>query len=180
MFKYLTRISCAVIALTTITPAHAIEQSAVGEALPLKNLQASIQGDLEMSCGALSYEAANMRDIIHAMQDVKNASSMQSHGLTAAGAVGSFLVGTVTGGIGLAVGGFLLDYSIDERENNADTYQDIAEQRRTLMMGIYNAKGCNGPLEHAMQAPAEFKPFSRLAEVQEAKYQTELRRRYNK
>ena len=66
---------------------------------------------------------------------------MRKNGIKAAGAIGSFLVGSVTGGVGLAVGGFLLDQGVDEARTNADDFQDTAEQRRTLMMGIYNAKG---------------------------------------
>lgn len=178
--KITARLSCAAIILLATSPAHAIEETVVGEALPLRTLEISKQGDLEMPCGPLSAEAANMRDIIHTMQTVKNSSEMQSHGLMAVGAVASFLVGTATGGIGLAVGGFLLDYNIDEREDNADKYQDLAEQRRTLMMGIYNAKGCNGPLEHAMQNPKEFSTLASLSSENESKYQTELRTRYNK
>lgn len=180
LLKHMTRFACAAFILTGISPAHAIEQSVVGEDLPLKKLVISKQGDLEMPCGQLSNEAAGMRDIIYMMEEVKTSSEMQSHGLAAVGAVGSFLVGTVTGGIGLAVGGFLLDYNIGAREDDADKYQDIAEQRRTLMMGIYNAKGCHGPLDHAMQDPAdEFNPLKTLAAADEAKYQTELRTRYN-
>ena len=66
-------------------------------------------GDTELSCGALSTEAQNMRDIIYIMEDEKTSSKLKSHGVTAAGAVGSLLIGTATGGVGLALGGFLLD-----------------------------------------------------------------------
>ena len=130
-----------------------------------KQLEISRTGDLGLSCGALSREAMNMRDIIYSTQDVKDAAKLQSHGITAAGAIGSFLIGSVTGGVGLAVGGFLLEQNVGETESDADAVQDIAEQRRTLMMGIFNAKGCQGPLEHAMQNPEIFSPLSQLAEV---------------
>lgn len=127
-----------------------------------KTLQVSYEGDVEMSCGALSSEAGNMRDIIYATQDIKNHAKMKKQGIKAAGAIGSFLIGSVTGGVGLAVGGFLLDQGVDNTRSNADIFQDTAEQRRTLMMGIYNAKGCNGPLEHAMQNPEVFDPIPNI------------------
>lgn len=120
-----------------------------------------------------------MAKIIFATQDVKNNSELRSHGVTAAGAIGSFLIGSATGGIGLAVGGFLMNHTIDERKDRADTLQDTAAQRRTLMMGIHNAKGCFGPIEHAMQNPSEFNPIGSLALSTEQKYYAELRKRYN-
>lgn len=104
---------------------------------------------------------------------------MKSHGITAAGAIGSLLIGSATGGIGLAVGGFLMNHSVEERSDEADKIQDIAAQRRTLMMGIHNAKGCFGPIEHAMQNPSEFDPIGTIALSNESKYHAELRKRYN-
>lgn len=123
-------------------------------------------GDTELSCGGLSQEAAGMRDIIFTTQEIKDAAKIRSHGVTAAGALGSFLIGTVTGGVGLAVGGFLLDHNIGQTEKEADAIQDIAAQRRTLMMGIFNAKGCEGPLEHAMQNPEIFDPLGAIASIE--------------
>jgi len=120
-----------------------------------------------------------MAQIIHSTQDIKNRSEMKSHGVTAAGAIGSFLIGSATGGIGLAVGGFLMNYGIEERSDQADAMQDVAAQRRTLMMGIHNAKGCFGPIEHALQNPSEFNPIGAIALSTESKYQAELRKRYN-
>lgn len=148
-------------------------------AADIKTLEISTPEDLQMSCGQLSTEAANMAQVIYATQDIKDKSTMKSHGITAAGAVGSFLVGSVTGGIGLAVGGFLMNYNVEERSDQADDLQYIAAQRRTLMMGIHNAKGCFGPIEHAMQNPEEFQPINKIALNTEDKYHAELRTRYN-
>ena len=145
-------------------------------------LQISRLGDVEKSCGSLSEEAADMRDVIYQMEEAKAQKDLQSDGLTAAGAVGSFLVGTVTGGVGLAVGGFLLERNIENNKEEVDAIQDIAEQRRTLMMGIFNAKGCLGPIEHAMQNPEQLNSIDILANIEPAsgaRYQSELRRRYN-
>lgn len=145
-------------------------------------LQVSRLGDVEKSCGSLSEEAASMRDMIYQMEEAKAQKDLQSDGLTAAGAVGSFLVGTVTGGVGLAVGGFLLERNIENNKEQVDDIQDVAEQRRTLMMGIFNAKGCLGPIDHAMQNPQDINPIDVLANIEPAsgaRYHAELRRRYN-
>lgn len=183
---------CAILSLSLTSPAFALKPPPIPERKPFAvqtnpkittdTLVISKTGDVEMPCGALSKEAILMRDIIHQMEEVKNGSDIQSHGVTAAGAVGSFLIGSVTGGIGLAVGGFLLDQNISSNKDDADEIQDIAKQRRTLMMGIYNAKSCFGPLEHAMQNPEKRDAMDIIADIQPASgktYQTELRRRYN-
>jgi len=149
-----------------VTETHTIETETViatetvNDLSAYKTLEISYPGDVEMQCGKLSEEAGTMRDIIYTTQDIKDKAKMRKNGIKAAGAIGSFLVGSVTGGVGLAVGGFLLDQGVDEARTNADDFQDTAEQRRTLMMGIYNAKGCYGPLDHAMQNPEIFDPLS--------------------
>lgn len=122
-------------------------------AVEAQTLKVSRPGDLEKTCDELLREAFLMRQIIYETQDIKNDSELQSHGITAAGAVGSFLVGTATGGIGLAAMGFMLDREADEKGDRADRIQDIAEQRRTFMAGIFNAKSCQGPMGQAMKSP---------------------------
>lgn len=145
--KYLSAWFCAVFLLASPLPAAADE----ADGLHAQSLQVSRRGDVEMSCGALSQEAATMRDIILTTQDIKDDSRLKQHGVNAAGAIGGFLIGSVTGGVGLAAAGFLIDHNIGETASDADSVQDIAAQRRALMIGIHTAKGCYGPMEHALQ-----------------------------
>lgn len=151
-----------------VEPEKIEEAKEKAKELGLEDLSISKPGDLEMMCHDLSKESLDMRDIIYATQDAKDAAKMKRQGLKAAGAIGSFLIGSVTGGVGLAVGGFLLDQNVGAGATEADKLQDVAEQRRTLMMGIYNAKGCQGPLEHAMQNPEIFDPLGTLASIETA------------
>ena len=126
----------------TSLPAHAVEAL---------ELRASRVGDVNLSCGRLSEEAVLMREIISTTEDIKDDSELKGHGINAATGIGSFLIGSATGGIGLAAAGFLLTQTNNESAVDADSVQDIAEQRRALMVGIYNAKGCFGPMDHALQ-----------------------------
>lgn len=112
----------------------------------------SRKDDLTLGCAQLRQETAAMRMIITDKERVKNASKMQSRGISAAGAVGSLLVGTVTGGIGLAAAGLMLDHNVSEKKEDADHEQDIAEQRRTWLKGLYAAQDCEGPIETPNQA----------------------------
>ncbi|MCB1563764.1 MAG: hypothetical protein KDJ75_09340 [Alphaproteobacteria bacterium] len=145
--KYLPAWFCAVFLLVNPFPAAANE----ADGLQAQSLQVSRRGDVDMSCGALSQEAATMRDIILTTQGIKDDSRLKQHGVNAAGAIGGFLIGSVTGGVGLAAAGFLIDHNIGETASDADSVQDIAAQRRALMIGIHTAKGCYGPMEHALQ-----------------------------
>lgn len=119
----------------------------------VRTLQVSYEGDLKMDCGELSREASLMRDIIFTTQDIKDDGTLKKAGIGVAGAIGSFLVGTVTGGIGIAAAGFVAKEANESISNDADDVQIIAKQRRTLMLGIYNAKGCLGPMDHALTDP---------------------------
>ncbi len=151
----------------------------VPEFTQAQNIEISRTGDHDLSCNALSKEAGHMMKIMHRTQDIKNNSDLKSHGVTAAGAIGSLLIGSATGGVGLALGSFLMNHNIDDARDRADTLNSIAAQRRTLMMGIHNAKGCFGPVEHAMQNPPAFDPIDHIARNYNNKNYTELRRRYN-
>lgn len=91
-----------------------------------------------------------MRDIIAVTKDKQEDVEMQSRGLQVAGALGSFLVGTATGGIGLAAAGYVAKSVMDGNYDEVEHIQEIAAQRRSFMLGIYNAKGCTGPIEHVM------------------------------
>jgi len=115
-------------------------------------LEVSRVGDTELSCGQLSQEGVLMRDIIATTEDIKEGSDQRNMSITAAGALGSFLVSSVTGGIGIVAAGYLLKHSGEEKREEADNIQDIAEQRRSLMVGIYNARGCHGPIEHVFNS----------------------------
>jgi hypothetical protein len=53
----------------------------------------------------------------------------------------------VTGGIGLAAAGFMLDENVDSNKDSADQIQDFAEQRRTWLQGLYAAQECEGPFD---------------------------------
>lgn len=131
----------------------------------VSTLEVSRAGDIELSCGQLSQEATLMRDIVFTTQDMQNDTKMKSRGAAVAGTAASFLIGTVTGGIGLAAAGFLIDENLETGMNESDKIQDIAEQRRSFVMGIYNAKNCYGPMDHAMQNPEELKTISEFAQA---------------
>jgi hypothetical protein len=138
-------LTVAVLLQPFATTAHAIETA------DTYALEVSKPGDLEMSCGELSEEALLMNDIIATTQDIRDNSEVKERGIGVAGAAASFLVGTLTGGLGIAAAGYLANEAVEGKGDNAESVQDVAEQRRSFVTGIYNSKGCLGPIDHAMQ-----------------------------
>lgn len=129
-------------------PAFAIDDS-------VSDLQVSKRGDIEMSCGELSEEVALMDDIIATTQDIRDQSKMKENGIGVAGAAASFLVGTLTGGLGIAAAGYFANEAVEDKGDSAESVQDIAEQRRSFVTGIYNSKGCLGPIDRSEKDPLE-------------------------
>lgn len=112
--------------------------------------------DIELSCQQLADEALLMRDIIQTTETIKNDSDFSGHAVTGAAAIGSFLVGTVTGGLGLAAAGYVASQGVEADGEKADSIQDIARQRRALMIGIHKTKGCQNSITAAI-TPVESK-----------------------
>lgn len=134
----------------------------------LQDFKVARLGDTELNCGQLSYEAERMQKIVAHKQAIQDEAEMKTRGIQAAGAVGSVILGAATAGIGLGVAGFLASEAIDQEADEADTLQDKASQRRSFMVGIYNAKGCEGPIEHVMLDPAPRDVLEQLASVEPA------------
>lgn len=158
----LALLSCATLTFMLPHSAHAVDTVKAGE------MKVTHVGDVELSCAALSEEAAYMRDIIDNKESLKQDAKMQEYGVNAAAGIGSFLVGTVTGGIGFAAAGFLAAEAINEDAEEAEALRDVASQRRSFMMGIFNAKGCYGPIEHVMLRAPEQDEATELANIMPA------------
>lgn len=147
MFHRNALLATAILLVAAPTGANAVDP---GMARNMKDLKVSRLGDTELTCDALVTEALAMRTIIHANQSIEDDSELKTRGIGAAGAVGSLLLGTLTAGVGLAAAGMLATEAVDEEADRADSLKEVAAQRRSLMVGIYHAKGCEGRIEHVM------------------------------
>ncbi len=112
---------------------------------PLPQLEISMPGDTNMSCHALSSEITSMDQVISEALAAKNESRTTSTGIGVAKTVGGILVGSLGGAIGIMAAGHLLSSATDDETASADALQDIAEQRRSLITGIFTTKKCQGP-----------------------------------
>lgn len=100
------------------------------------------ESDLQMSCEEIIKESLLMREIIQSTEDTKSEARFNSHAVTAAAGVGSFLVGTLTAGVGIAAAGFVASQEVSNDKQSAEDLQNIAHQRRALLKGIYKSKDC--------------------------------------
>lgn len=132
-----------------------ISMTAPSFAADTAQLTVSRLGDTELSCDELSLEADHMQEIISTKQDIRDETKMRSAGIGVAGTAAGFLIGTVTGGLGLAAAGYLAKEANEEKGDKAENLQDVAEQRRALMKGIFEAKGCEGPIQEKIPATQE-------------------------
>lgn len=103
------------------------------------------KGDLTLSCNEIIDEARAMQEIAALSEREVSQSEMHEAGISVAGALGSFLIGSLTGGIGFAAAGYLAKEIPEEHAELAEQIGDTAEQRASLMMGIYQAQECVEP-----------------------------------
>jgi hypothetical protein len=147
----LALLSCALIQITFVPQAHAVD--------PVKSdgLAISAPGDMDLTCNEISKEAEKMQGLIADVNLDVDQTEMQGHGITAATGIGGFLIGTVTGGIGFAAVGLLASEAIDADIEKSEDVKDKAAQRRSFLVGIYQAKECEGPIEHVLQDTSDQK-----------------------
>lgn len=144
--------SALVVGALLILPCGQVQ--AQGPALETKQIEISRPGDLEMSCSKLLLEIAELETLIIQTREIQENTELASTGIGVGKAVGSYLVGSLAGGIGILAAGFIASQAADNRAELAEDLEDAAFQRRSFMAGIYNAKQCSEPLELAALEPA--------------------------
>ena len=127
-------------------------------ATPPEGLQVSMQGDAELDCAKIVAEVGSMDDLISQTYQTQEASEKASVGVGVIKTVGSYLVGTLTGTIGFMAAGQLAAQAAGSRGEDAEAVGDIALQRRSLMVGMYQAKKCAGALPEPPPPPEKLWP----------------------
>ena len=110
--------------------------------------------DIDLSCEEISQEVSNMQTLINEALDAQDNGNMTKRGMGVVETVGTYAVGTLGGAIGIMAAGFIVSQAANGRVEDAENIIDAAGQRRSFMAGIYNVKGCTGPLELADIEPA--------------------------
>ncbi len=99
-------------------------------------------GDEAMDCPAIAQEVSAMDDVILQSYIVQQSSEKTTIGVGVAKTVGSFLVGSLGGALGILAAGHFASEAADDKGEIAAALEDTAKQRRSLMVGMHNAKKC--------------------------------------
>jgi hypothetical protein len=102
--------------------------------------------DGSYSCGDMLRAIRDFDDTIRKSLVSKKTAQTTSAGITVAKAVGGFVIGNVPGAIGMAAAGHLANEAAERKENAATEMEFIVAQHRSMMIGVYNARGCMAPI----------------------------------
>lgn len=127
---------------------------AVGPAAPAfsmetKKIEISQPEDVHLTCPQISREVSAMNDLINENREIAEDSEMTHTGVSVAKTVGSFLIGSLGGVLGVMAAGHLAGRVADEKTADAVAAEDSAKQRMSLMVGIFNTRSCIGPIQMA-------------------------------
>lgn len=126
-------------ALAAGAPAPALKPA------PLK-IEIWMAGDDQLDCGGIREEISAMEEMIIRSDEAQQSAENTGTGISIAKAIGGFLIGSIPGAIGVMAAGHVAGQAAEGQAEDAEAREDIAEQRRSMMIGMYNAKGCKGPI----------------------------------
>lgn len=104
-------------------------------------IQITKPGDGQMSCEQITTEIYSMDAVINQSNSSKSANELAGIGTSVAG----HLAGFFGGGVGAVVATGGANSVIGKNKQSAEERMKAAEQRRTMLMGIYAGKGCETP-----------------------------------
>jgi hypothetical protein len=109
-------------------------------------LQITSPQDPHMDCNAVSKEISYMDEIIYIAEEEKRSTKAAGTGVGVVQTVGSFMIGSLGGVLGIFAAGALIDHAADNKVEKKQELQAAALQRRSLMAALYDVKQCQGPL----------------------------------
>lgn len=109
-------------------------------------LRAEIKKDVGLSCDQIADEVVKLDRIIHEARILQSDSRHAGTGVNVAKTVGSLLVGSLGGVVGIVAVGALAGEAADSRADRAAITEENAEERQNRLAGIFDGKGCEGEL----------------------------------
>ena len=109
-------------------------------------LEIWMAGDDQLDCTGIRKEIGAMENMIISSDEAQQSAENTGTGISIVKAIGGFLIGSVPGAIGVMAAGHVASNAAEGQAEDAEAREDVAEQRRSMMIGMYNAKGCKGPI----------------------------------
>jgi len=138
---------CAVLAAGllagTVAPCFA---AATVPPLPAQKPALTNRSPAAMSCADIKHAVAATDDMILKADGDQDNSEHTRTGINVAKTVGSFLVGSVGGVVGIMAAGHFMSDAASDRAENAEEAEQTAREQRSRLEGIYMAKECAGNL----------------------------------
>ena len=104
------------------------------------------KGDTRMSCDQIASEIVELDRIIRTARTTRKNSDNTGTGVSVAKTVGSFLVGSLGGVIGIVAVGALAGEVAENSGEEAAAIEENAEERQNRLAGVFEGKGCEGEL----------------------------------
>lgn len=139
--------------------------------------------DLKMSCDQIAHEVVELDKVIVESREIQKKSNNADTGVTVAQTVGSVLIGSLGGVLGLAAAGALASGAAEDAGDDAAALEEKAEERQNRLAGLFDGKGCEGELaltrDHEDDAPDDIEPAAGEATAGSTAVKTPRRPRYN-
>ena len=125
--------------------------------------------DSDMTCEQIAHEVVELDRIIRTARETQQSSNNAGTGVTVAKTVGSILVGSLGGVVGIAAVGALAGEAAEDSGEKAAVIEENAEERQNRLAGVFDGKGCEGELaltgeeENEPEDPSKVEPSSGTA-----------------
>lgn len=125
------------------TPAMA---PATDDELERIRIRAELKKDVGLSCDQIAHEVVELDRVIRMARITQTESRHTGTGVSVAKTVGSLLVGSLGGVVGIVAVGALAGEAANNYGEQAAQVEEDAEERQNRLAGIFDGKGCEGEL----------------------------------
>ena len=125
-----------------------------------------VKDDTVLSCDQIASEVVELDHVIRKARATQQSSENAGTGVSVARTVGSLLVGSLGGVVGIVAVGALAGEAAENSGEKAAKIEEGAEERQNRLAGVFDGKGCEGELaltEEAPEAVAKVEPASGTA-----------------
>lgn len=111
-----------------------------------EDMEVTQTGDGHLTCDQIAHEVVELDRLIRNARHTQNRSDNAGTGVTVAKTVGSLLVGSLGGVVGIVAVGALAGEAAESTGEKAAAIEENAEERQNRLAGIFEGKGCEGEL----------------------------------
>lgn len=109
--------------------------------------------DAHLTCDQIAHEVVGLDRIIRTARTTQRNSDHTGTGVSVARTVGSLLVGSLGGVVGIVAVGALAGEAAENSGEKAAEIEENAEERQNRLAGIFEGKGCDGELALTEENP---------------------------